>query len=451
MGKRLFIDMDGTLARFHDQANYLERMYEEGFFSNLEPFKNMVDGIQLFMRRFPAVEVYIASSVLSGDAPYCEPDKHKWLDEYLPEIDVEHRLFTPMGQPKAKYVPGGVTKDDYLMDDYNKGLNQFLYDGGSAVKCHNNINQNGIGAHGGDAGSMWMGKMVHTDDKPEIIAAEMARHLGLDFELDMIGIVSPDTFSKSVSEFENPLNELRVLDGHTEFQEHTLKDSEGKYIIATEHEMRAVCFNFYKDEDFLAFLKEDSVQFAEDIKEARRAAELPIVGKIHYLSSKGTVVETGLHHTLEDMNKAVSELKDYGIPATVEWNIVLPKPDITKMNYFDLSDKLYYEFGLSDEQSDIVASALCLPLEKRTAEEMGTLLSFWLDHEAKLDIPLPDFLGMSLNSCKGYLVSAIKEKSVNKEYVSKKTGLDVLIKNAREVQRNTKNLTPHTAENVVRH
>ena len=28
---RLFVDMDGTLARFHDEVQYLERMFEKGF------------------------------------------------------------------------------------------------------------------------------------------------------------------------------------------------------------------------------------------------------------------------------------------------------------------------------------------------------------------------------------------------------------------------------------
>ena len=27
--KRLFIDMDGTVARFHDEVDYLERMFEK--------------------------------------------------------------------------------------------------------------------------------------------------------------------------------------------------------------------------------------------------------------------------------------------------------------------------------------------------------------------------------------------------------------------------------------
>ena len=35
MSTKLFIDMDGTTCRFHDEVQYLERMFEEGFFKNL--------------------------------------------------------------------------------------------------------------------------------------------------------------------------------------------------------------------------------------------------------------------------------------------------------------------------------------------------------------------------------------------------------------------------------
>lgn len=39
---RIFVDMDGTLARFHDENLYLERMFEKGFFRDLKPFENAV-------------------------------------------------------------------------------------------------------------------------------------------------------------------------------------------------------------------------------------------------------------------------------------------------------------------------------------------------------------------------------------------------------------------------
>ena len=43
---RIFVDMDGTLARFHDENLYLERMFEKGFFRDLKPFSNAVDAIK---------------------------------------------------------------------------------------------------------------------------------------------------------------------------------------------------------------------------------------------------------------------------------------------------------------------------------------------------------------------------------------------------------------------
>ena len=46
--KRLLVDMDGTLARFHDQANYLERMFEKDFFRELEPLEKMVEGVRQY-------------------------------------------------------------------------------------------------------------------------------------------------------------------------------------------------------------------------------------------------------------------------------------------------------------------------------------------------------------------------------------------------------------------
>ena len=186
MSKRLFIDMDGTLARFHDQVNFLERMWEQNFFRDLEPFQTMVDGVRSFMRQHPDVEVYILSSKILGEPPYCEAEKNAWLDKWLPEIDAAHRIFPAVGTSKADCVEGGVTKDDYLLDDYNKSLRQFEAAGGSAVKCHNNINQRGVGAYGGDRGERWEGAMVHTEDRGEMVAAELAQHMGLDYDLNSV-------------------------------------------------------------------------------------------------------------------------------------------------------------------------------------------------------------------------------------------------------------------------
>lgn len=167
---RLFIDLDGTVARFYDASpNYLEEMYEKGYFRNLQPYEKMTEGIKLFMKQHKDVEVFTLSAKVNGEPPYCEAEKQEWLDEYLPEIDREHRLFTEIGNNKAEYIPNGISKGDVLYDDYNKNLIDWENSGGVALKCHNNINMKGLGAYGGDK-VMWEGQVLKNDMEPQDIA-----------------------------------------------------------------------------------------------------------------------------------------------------------------------------------------------------------------------------------------------------------------------------------------
>lgn len=167
---RLFIDLDGTVARFYDASpNYLEEMYEKGYFRNLQPYEKMTEGIKLFMEQHKDVEVFTLSAKVNGEPPYCEAEKQEWLDEYLPEIDREHRLFTEIGNNKAEYIPNGISKGDVLYDDYNKNLIDWENSGGVALKCHNNINMKGLGAYGGDK-VMWEGQVLKNDIEPQDIA-----------------------------------------------------------------------------------------------------------------------------------------------------------------------------------------------------------------------------------------------------------------------------------------
>lgn len=271
--KRLFLDMDGTLARFHDEVQYLERMYEEGFFRNLVPFENMVNGIKQFISEHPDVEVYILSSKVIGEPPYCEAEKHAWLDQYLPEIDRDHRIFPDIGVPKTDYIHG-LSKNDFLLDDYNHGLEQFLSAGSNAIKCHNNINQRGTGAYGGEAGSLWIGPMVHITDKPEMISAELAKHMGLSYNLEHVAAAySIEYVSDPQSEthsypvlraaegafpmyraersggisipFTDPLNALRCLNGQEEFEELFLGTSleDARPLAVTQAQLADINFN----------------------------------------------------------------------------------------------------------------------------------------------------------------------------------------------------------------
>lgn len=174
MKKRLFIDMDGTLARFHDaDKTFIEAMWTPGFYAELRPFENAVEGVRRFMKEHPEVDVYILSAVLDTDPPFIVREKNEWLDKYLPEIPKEHRIFTRAGDNKADYI-GKIGDNDYLMDDYNKNLYEFQDAGACSIKFHNDVNMRGKGAFGGDTGPLWSGNIVHYDSAPKTFASDLA-------------------------------------------------------------------------------------------------------------------------------------------------------------------------------------------------------------------------------------------------------------------------------------
>lgn len=141
---RLYVDMDGTLCNFEGEINYIERMYEPGFFLNLKPYTRIVNAINKIVESGEA-EVFILSSCVEGEPPHCKIEKSEWLDNYMPGIDEQHRLLVAMGADKSKCVTGyGLTSRDILYDDYNTNLVEWLDSGGTSVKCLNDRNGKGL-------------------------------------------------------------------------------------------------------------------------------------------------------------------------------------------------------------------------------------------------------------------------------------------------------------------
>lgn len=171
-GKRLFVDLYGTLTMFHDEVSCIEQIYERGFVAGLQPYHKMVEGVRNFMHLHPDVEVFTLSSV-----SMLRTDESEWLDKYLPEIDSEHRLYPNADEDKISLVPNGVSNNDFLLDDYNRWLLEFEAAGGNPIKCHNDINQRGPGVYDGNFSQLWVGPTLHTDDHPEMISAELAQHM----------------------------------------------------------------------------------------------------------------------------------------------------------------------------------------------------------------------------------------------------------------------------------
>lgn len=137
----IFFDMDGTLAKFYADKNYMERMYEKGYFFDLAPYK-MVEYVNKLASEMND-SIYILSACV--DSPYCEQEKRAWLRTYLPTIPESNYIFTKVGESKAKKVAdmfGGRKSTMILIDDYSQNLYEWqMFDKNYiAIKFINGIN-----------------------------------------------------------------------------------------------------------------------------------------------------------------------------------------------------------------------------------------------------------------------------------------------------------------------
>ena len=132
---RYFVDMDGTLAVYPSTK---EAWWEvKGIFKFLTPQEKVVKAIKRLIEN--GQEVFILSAY-NTDFPFALAEKDQWLDEYLPEVDKNHRIYTKVGESKVASVPGGVKVTDILLDDYNGNLEKWSEAGGVGIKLLNGLN-----------------------------------------------------------------------------------------------------------------------------------------------------------------------------------------------------------------------------------------------------------------------------------------------------------------------
>lgn len=171
--------MDGTLFRFHDTAHeYIERMWEPGFYRDLKPFQNFLEAVRSFISRNHDTEVYILSAVLPTDPPFAEEEKRESMHRYLPEIPDDHMLFVPAGADKSAYI-GEINGNCYLIDDYNKNLREWAAAGGCGIKFINDVNNKGLGAYGGEKGQLWNGAALNYNNNPLDTCLDMEAITGI--------------------------------------------------------------------------------------------------------------------------------------------------------------------------------------------------------------------------------------------------------------------------------
>lgn len=142
--KKFFIDMDGVVAVWHSQAT-MKELTRKGYFETLEPIIWMIRvAFKLYIRNDS--EVYILTKYLKK-APAAKEEKDAWLDEFMPFIDTNHRLFVPYDHDKVSCVRTrlgieSLTPDHILLDDYSANLLEWQTAGGTSIKVMNGLNGN---------------------------------------------------------------------------------------------------------------------------------------------------------------------------------------------------------------------------------------------------------------------------------------------------------------------
>ena len=129
--KRIFLHLDGTLARFNVK-NALERFdNEKGFFANLLAYK----GIEIVNELAREDNLFIISASPNEQA---DNDKMIWIEKYLPNIKQENITICRIGENKARVIESKynieINEQCYLLDDYTKNLNEWESVGGTGIK-----------------------------------------------------------------------------------------------------------------------------------------------------------------------------------------------------------------------------------------------------------------------------------------------------------------------------
>lgn len=283
--RRLFVDMDGTLAVF-TPVDTMETLYEKGYFQSLEPIKNAVAGLKLFIKENPETEVFILSSVLS-DSPYALKEKQAWLTQQLPEIDTAHQIFNPCGTDKSAFVPGGITATDILLDDYTDNLLSWQNHGGTAIKFMNGIN----GTRG-----RWKGKRLEGINlSPESFSAAIT---GITKQLGLTEVV------KEIGAEADEQKEIQTNMGSIPIEDY-------REIIAMQHG-----FDSYEEmckEGFVIGNDDSTQEKSPDTDWAKVPVDTPTANDYHDDNSKAVPCNYALlvEDALLKMEKAPEDFKDF--------------------------------------------------------------------------------------------------------------------------------------------
>lgn len=158
--KRIFLDLDGTIAKFNVK-NALQRFdNEKGFFANLKAYV----GIEVINELASTNQLYIISASPNEQA---DIDKMTWIGRYLPNMPLENITLCRIGEDKAKVIENKynftINEEFFLLDDYTKNLIEWQARGGTPIKRITKVADNSRG--------LWKGLQIkHLKEVAAILA-----------------------------------------------------------------------------------------------------------------------------------------------------------------------------------------------------------------------------------------------------------------------------------------
>lgn len=173
----LFIDLDGTLAKFYEHPMFLEKMYESGYFANLNPYENVVQAIRLLFEKCRSQIKKKQFKIIFHTAYPAENktaviDKLDWIKRHFRDMPYSNIIFSKCPSDKVKvaeqFLGRKLKKTDFLLDDYSKNLKKWVSCGGTGIKCVNEV-QNAV-----DENSFNGLRIKYTDD-PQFICNQIAK------------------------------------------------------------------------------------------------------------------------------------------------------------------------------------------------------------------------------------------------------------------------------------
>ena len=142
----IWCDMDGVVAIYKPDGFYGKKppfLIPNGhYFQNCLPDNKIINTLCI-LHNIYNIKIKIISNVHETLKQEHSFDKYKWIEQYMPFINVE-KDYHPITMSKTDYVKKikkkDLTKFDILISDFNKDLIPWSENGGTGIKYANGLN-----------------------------------------------------------------------------------------------------------------------------------------------------------------------------------------------------------------------------------------------------------------------------------------------------------------------